>query len=316
MYPKLEHPWPQASSHCMRQVLRWAVLALALITLLQPSPAPSAQASPVNGQPSTTKPQPSGQSPAIGPSPPSASALAQKTADASFVVLPDLPLSTLPRSVMLNYRLTGLEKGIQYQASSQLRWQHNNQAYDMSLSLKVFLLGTKNWRSQGQITSAGLAPTRLTDRWRKEHTAFFDRPKQRIVFDKNASTEPLQMGAQDQVSLYAQLAAAMAHSGKRWPTGTRLQIQTATVRGATPWLITLERTETLALDGQNLPTTKWLAQRMSRADSKVEFWVSAAHDWLPVRIRITQDSGSYIDLHLTSREALPDLPIATAHRPE
>lgn len=300
----------------MRQVLRWAVLALALITLLQPSPAPSAQASPVNGQPSTTKPQPSGQSPAIGPSLPSASPLAQKTADASFVVLPALPLSTLPRSVMLNYRLTGLEKGIQYQASSQLRWQHNNQAYDMNLSLKVFLLGTKNWRSQGQITSAGLAPTRLTDRWRKEHTAFFDRPKQRIVFDKSASTQPLQMGAQDQISLYAQLAAAMAHSGKRWPTGTRLQIQTATVRGASPWLITLVRKENLSVDGQNLPTTQWLAERMSGSDSRIEFWVSAANDWLPVRIRITQDSGSYIDLQLASRQALPDLPTDSTLQPE
>jgi hypothetical protein len=43
-------------------------------------------------------------------------------------------------------------------------------------------------------------------------------------------------------------------------------------------------------------------------DAQVEFWVSAAHDWLPARIRITQASGSYIDLQLTGREALADLP--------
>jgi hypothetical protein len=55
--------------------------------------------------------------------------------------------------------------------------------------------------------------------------------------------------------------------------------------------------------------TKWVCQPRNRFDAQVEFWVAAAHDWLPVRIRITQVSGSFIDLLLTSREALPELPV-------
>lgn len=299
----------------LRQVLHWGLLATALHMGAQPSSAQSAEVLPAIEPTQPAKPLPSTPSPAIGSSHLGQDPSTRQADDARFVVLPDLPPSTLPRSALLNYRLSGLEKGIQYQANSQLRWQHNTQSYDMNLSLKVFLLGTKSWHSQGQITSAGLAPTRLTDRWRNSHTAFFDRPNQRIVFDQKTSPVPLQMGAQDQVSLYAQLAAAMTHVGESWPAGTRLQMQTATARGASPWLLTLVGFETLPLNGQNLPTTKWLGQRMSSADSKLEFWVNAAHDWLPVRIRITQDTGSFIDLQLTNREALPDLPLAMAHSP-
>ncbi len=224
------------------------------------------------------------------------------------VVLPELTLASLPPSVLLSYRLSGQEKGINYQASGELRWQRNDSAYAMSLSVKAFLLGSRHWRSVGQINATGLAPTRFSDSWRSERAAHFDRPNQRIVFSNNAPTVPLQPGAQDQVSLYVQLAAAMAQSSQQMPPGTRLQIQTATVRDALPWLLTLDKLETLQVDGQSLQTVKWVCQPRNRFDAQVEFWVSAAHDWLPARIRITQVSGSFIDLQLTGREALGDLP--------
>ena len=215
---------------------------------------------------------------------------------------------TLPAPVLLTYRLHGQEKGFHYQATGELRWQHNASAYAMDLSLKVFLLGSRQWRSQGQITSAGLAPTQFSDSWRKERSAYFDRQAQRIVFSSKAPAVPLQSDAQDQVSLYAQMAVAMAKSAEQFKPGSRLQIQTATVRDALPWRLTLEQVETLQLDGQSLQATKWVAKRLHRDDAQVAFWVAAEHDWLPVRIRISQSSGSVIDLQLTAREPLPDLP--------
>ena len=238
-----------------------------------------------------------------------AAASPERIASATMA-LPAVALGSLPPSALLSYKLSGQEKGIQYQASGELRWQHNASAYAMSLSVRAFLLGSRHWRSAGQINATGLAPTRFSDSWRSERAAHFDRPNQRIVFSNNAPTAPLQLGAQDQVSLYAQLAAAMAQSGQRMQPGTRLQIQTATVRDALPWLLTLEKPETLQMDGQSMETVKWVCQPRNRFDAQVEFWVSATHDWLPARIRITQVSGSFIDLQLTGREALPDLPTA------
>jgi hypothetical protein len=92
-----------------------------------------------------------------------------------------------------------------------------------------------------------------------------------------------------------------------------LQIQTATLKDALPWLLTMETAETLTVGGQDLVTFKWVCQPRNRFDAKVEFWVSSRHAWMPVRIRITQVNGSFIDLVLSGQAPLPPLPtVATA----
>ena len=229
--------------------------------------------------------------------------------------LPPIPLGALPPSVLLRYKLTGQEKGLNYFANGELRWQHNDAAYALSLSVKAFLVGSRHWRSVGEINETGLAPRRFSDSWRNERAAHFDRANQRVVFSNNAPVAPLEAGAQDQISLYVQLAAAMAGKPQRFEPGTRLQVQTATIKDALPWLLTLEGNETLPLNGQAVPTAKWVCQPRNRFDATVAFWVSAQHAWMPVRIRITQVSGSYIDLVLNDQEPLPPLPAHAAPAP-
>ncbi len=229
--------------------------------------------------------------------------------------LPEIALGALPPSSLLSYRLNGQEKGLNYFASGELSWQHNDQAYALSLSVKAFLVGSRQWRSVGAITAAGLAPRRFSDSWRGERASHFDREKNRIVFSGNAPEAPLMAGAQDQISLYPQLAAAMAGSPERFAPGTRLQIQTITLRDALPWTLTLEQTESLSVNDDTLPTAKWVCQPRNRFDSKVEFWVAEKYHWLPVRIRITQVSGSFIDLNLRGMEPLPVLPAAEKTTP-
>ncbi|MEY4732922.1 MAG: hypothetical protein RLZZ464_988 [Pseudomonadota bacterium] len=221
--------------------------------------------------------------------------------------LPNMALGALPPSSLLRYDLIGQEKGLTYYASGELSWQHNPQAYALALSVKAFLVGSRHWRSVGDITAAGLAPRRFSDSWRGERAAHFDRDKNRIVFSGNAPEAPLLAGAQDQISLYVQLAAAMNGSPERFAQGTRLQIQTITLRDALPWTLTLEQNEALTVEGQSLMAAKWVCQPRNRFDAKVEFWVTPQHHWLPVRIRITQVSGNYIDLNLRSHETLAAL---------
>jgi len=272
-----------------------------------PEPLPPAPAE----LPTSTQAQGLSDSPAPASATPPESSASPTTAaptETASVSLPPIPLGALPPPVLLSYRLTGQDKGLTYHASGELKWQHNETAYALGLSVKAFLVGNRQWRSQGEITSAGLAPTRFSDSWRNERAAHFDRTQNRVVFSNNAPVAPLEAGAQDQISLYVQLAAAMAGEPQRFQPGTRLQLQTATIRDALPWLLTLGPPETLQLNGQSVPTLKWVCQPRNRFDATVEFWVSAKHAWMPVRIRITQVSGSYIDLVLRSQEALPPLP--------
>ncbi len=281
----------------------------------QASDSPPAQSLPTESPSTATAPAPEASAPSAAPASDVASVPGAATpAEAVNVSLPPIPLGALPPPVLLSYRLTGQDKGLTYHASGELKWQHNEAAYALSLSVKAFLVGSRHWRSQGDITSAGLAPTRFSDSWRNERAAHFDRANQRVVFSNNAPVAALEAGAQDQISLYVQLAAAMAGEPQRFPPGSRLQVQTATIRDALPWLLTLGPTETLQLNGQAISVVKWVCQPRNRFDATVEFWVSAQHAWMPVRIRITQVSGSFIDLMLRSQEALPPLPAVAPAR--
>ncbi|MBM3387840.1 MAG: DUF3108 domain-containing protein, partial [Betaproteobacteria bacterium] len=175
-------------------------------------------------------------------------------------------------------------------------------------SVRAFLLGSRHWRSVGRIQASGLAPLRFSDSWRNERAAHIDREQQRVVFSSNSQPAVLQPGAQDQVSLYVQLAAAMAAQPARFVPGTRLQVQTITVREAQPWVLTLDKQEALEVRGRLVQTFKWVCQPRNPYEARVEFWVSAEQSWLPLRILITQASGSYIDLAWRGSEALAPLP--------
>ena len=222
--------------------------------------------------------------------------------------MPSIPMGALPPSVLLSYNLTGQSKGMNYFATGELQWQHNENAYALGLSVRAFLIGSRQWKSQGAISPLGLAPKRFSDIGRNERAAHFDRVNNKVVFSNNAPTVALEPGAQDQISLYVQLAAAMAANSAKFQPGTRLQIQTATIKDASPWMLTLDKSETLVLEGEELETTKWVCQPKNRFDATVTFWVSPKHAWMPVRIRITQVNGNFIDLALKAHQALPSLP--------
>lgn len=247
---------------------------------------------------------------AAAPAPQAVSATAPSTTpDAAGTPWPPLSPGALPPSRLLSYQLTGMDKGLTYHASGELRWQHNETDYELTLAVRAFLIGRRQWRSVGRIDATGLAPLRFSDSWRNERAAHFDRERQRIVFSSNSTPAVLEAGAQDQISLYVQLAAAMASQHARFAPGTRLQVQTATVRDAQPWSLVLEGDETLMLEGQSLPVLKWTCQPRNRFEARVEFWVAAQEAWLPLRIRITQAQGSFIDLAFRSAEPLPPLPV-------
>ena len=272
-----------------------------------PSALPPAVAEPAASEPITAVA--SAEPVASAPEPAAAPTLTPVPTAAPATSWPTMALGALPPPSLMSYQLTGMDKGFTYYANGELRWQHNPQAYALTLSVKAFLIGSRHWRSTGLIDGSGLSPLKFTDSWRGERASHFDREQKRIVFSSNAPVAPLQPGAQDQISLYMQLAGAMAGDPERYPAGTRLQVQTATLRDAVPWLLILEGQESLNVAGQTITATKWVCQPRSQYDAKVEIWLSPKHAWMPARIRITQVSGSYIDLNLRSMEPLAPLPV-------
>jgi hypothetical protein len=232
--------------------------------------------------------------------PPASNALTAKTGD-------------FPPSTQINYKLVGQERGLIYNASGSLKWQAQAandkglpRAYEAELQVKAFLVGSRVWRSTGSLTDIGLAPLRYSDRWRGERAAHFETANQKISFSGNMPSAPLQAGAQDQLSLFIQMAAAV--TAKNYAPGSQLMVQTATTRDAVNWTITFQSTEEIVVDGKKLETQRWVCLPRGKYDSQIELWLSPAHGGLPLRIKISQVNGNFIDMEMRNTENLPALP--------
>ena len=219
-------------------------------------------------------------------------------------------LGDFPSNVQINYRLTGQERGLSYHASGSLKLQTKAgttlpRAYEAELQVKAFLVGRRIWRSVGQLTDKGLAPVRYSDSWRGERAAHFEADTQKISFSGNTPSAPLQAGAQDQVSLFIQMAAAVA--GQNFKIGSELNVQTATARDAVNWTLTYKSDDMIDLNGDRVETQRWVCLPRGKFDSQIEMWFAKSQGGLPVRIKITQVSGNFIDMEMRSSEALPSL---------
>jgi len=235
---------------------------------------------------------------ASAPLPPPSNALTAKPGD-------------FPPNIQINYKLTGQERGMTYHASGALKWQTQStpntpKAYEAELRVKAFLVGSRVWRSVGLLAENGLAPIRYSDSWRSERAAHFDATQNKISFSGNTPGVALQSGAQDQVSLFIQMAATVA--AKNFKLGSELNVQTATARDAVNWALTFKSEELIEVDGKQLATQRWVCLPRGKFDSQIEMWLSQSHGGLPVRIKISQVTGNFIDMEMRSTETLPALP--------
>ena len=251
--------------------------------------------------PSSTSPVP----PIVNPAEP---AIKQASPNASALVA---KVGHFPDNTQINYKLTGQERGLNYHALGSLKWQAKAgtalpKAYEAELRVKAFLVGSRVWRSVGQLAENGLAPTRYSDSWRGERAAHFEADTQKISFSGNLPSAPLLPGAQDQVSLFIQMAATM--SAQSFAPGAELNVQTATARDAVNWTLTYKADEFIDVNGDRLETQRWVCLPRGKFDSQIEMWLAKAKGGLPARIKITQVSGNFIDMEMRSSEALAALP--------
>ncbi len=219
-------------------------------------------------------------------------------------------LVNFPDSTQINYSLTGQERGLTYHATGALKWQVKAgadlpKAYEAELRVRAFLVGNRVWRSVGQLSEGGLAPKRYSDSWRGERAAHFETDQQKISFSGNLPSAPLLPGAQDQVSLFIQMAAAVA--SQNFTTGAELMVQTATARDAVNWTLTYQADEFIDVNGDHLETQRWLCLPRGKFDSQIEIWLAKSLAGLPARIKISQVSGNFIDMEMRSSEPLPPL---------
>ena len=208
----------------------------------------------------------------------------------------------IPAPVFLKYQVLGMSKQMNYSAWAEFSWQHDGQRYDSKLEVGAFLLGSRSQTSQGTLGAEGLMPQRFGDKFRTEVASHFQRDKGVISFSNNAPEVSMLKGAQDRLSVVMQIAALLSAEPDRYPVGTMLSFQTVATRDAEVWLFLVEKAETLQLPYGDVPTIKINRKPRKEFDQTIELWFAPSIDYLPVRLRVTNANGDFVDQQLRKVE--------------
>lgn len=223
---------------------------------------------------------------------------------------PVLSQKNLPQSATLSYDVKGKAKGFNYSAGATLTWKQSGNAYSANLEISAFLLGTFQRISTGLITAQGLAPQRFVDiRRGKEKAAVFDREAGVIRYSKNTADAALLPGAQDQLSVMLQLSGLL---NARQPAtkGDIISVPVSSDSDAEVWQFEIGVVETLQLPAGEVTARRLVRLPRKPNDKTVEVWLATQLGRLPVRMRLTEPNGDFMD------QLLEDLPeVAPAASP-
>lgn len=204
----------------------------------------------------------------------------------------------LPPAVRLLYDGHGEERGfIKYTGSGEMVWEPDGAQYKARLEISTWGVRVRTWTSKGTLNAAGLAPLRFGDKPRgAELATHFQRDKNIISFSANNPDVPLQTGAQDKLSALLQLSAMVAGAPDRYAPGTTIRFQAADAHRAEPWNFRVGTTEPLDLPGGALAGLKLSKAPTVEFDQSIEVWLAPDMHYLPVRLRITEANGDFVDL--------------------
>ena len=201
----------------------------------------------------------------------------------------------LPQSVRLFYDIKGETKRIPIAARGELQWRQDGKTYDAKLEISIFLLGSRIQTSKGLISAQGLEPVRFGDKVRSEVAAHFERGKGKVTYSANTPDEVLQPGAQDQLSIFFQLAGLLAANPEQYPAGSSLRFQAVGPRSSETWVFKVDAPDFVTLPGGKVRAIRLSKDPVSEYDSRAELWLAPEMEYLPVRIRLTQANGDMVD---------------------
>lgn len=219
----------------------------------------------------------------------------QAGADASTPVAVSTQTFSVPGTVRLHYEVTANARGFNVRSKAELLMQHDGRNYEAKLEVGNPVGPARVQRSAGAITPMGLVPFRFSDKARSEEAAHFEHDKGKLSFSGNRPEAPLLAGAQDRLSVILQLGAMIAGDPRRYPAATTISIQTASAREADVWQFTVEPEELLQLPGGATRALKLIRTPRKEFDVKVELWLAPGMDYAPVRLRLTQPNGEWLD---------------------
>lgn len=204
---------------------------------------------------------------------------------------------SFPEPVRIVYEAQG-RSGFAYTASAEILWQRDSNSYQAALRVSKLGIPLSVWTSKGSLGAQGVAPLRFGEKKGRssEIAAHFQRDKGIISFSRNAPNVALQVAAQDHLSTFFQLSSMVAAEPARFTPGSAIAFQSANAYGAQDWTFKVGSLDNLGLPAPAASGLRLTRDHSADYDIKVEVWLAPTLGYLPVRIRLSQTNGDFLEL--------------------
>lgn len=198
-----------------------------------------------------------------------------------------------PASAMLTYKLKASAKGFMINVDSQLDWKREGDTYHLT-NRGSFMVFSFMFESTGRVDAQGVQPARYQEtRNRRVKSVDFD-PKGGVRYSGGAQ-EPFQAGIQDRMSVLMQLAALGRGNPGAFAAGKVATFRVAGSSQSDNWHFKVVGNEELDTAMGKIKAVHLERERDHDDGQKIEVWLSAEHDWLPVRVLSKEANGDYLD---------------------
>jgi hypothetical protein len=204
-----------------------------------------------------------------------------------------------PPSAKLDYLIRADIQGLSLEGSGSIDWQYSSPKYRLQFDTRSPLIGLLlSERSEGSVDRRQLQPASFySKRFRKEAaTVNFDRLAGSIIFPGDTAPLKLEGNEQDRISVLWQLVSMVRATPSRFNAGSPWKFFVIGHRGGEAWTFTVSEKERLRTSLGEVDSLHLvhLPPEHSKAP-KVDIWLAPAMDWLPVRIRFSEENGDTIE---------------------
>ena len=214
-----------------------------------------------------------------------------------------------PSATRVSYVLNGNYRG-DINGRAEVEWIRVGERYQVNVTLfagpEVAPIFSRRMTSEGAITDAGLVPDRYD-----EDTRFLMRDPRRLsvrfaadaVELANGQKRDRLPGVQDTASQFIQFTWLFGSNPGLLRVGATFEFPLALPRSMKSWTYDVVEEDTLFTSFGELPAFHLKPRIVERRPGEltVEMWFAPELRFLPVRIRIEQDPGTYVDLVIAKK---------------
>jgi len=214
-----------------------------------------------------------------------------------------------PSATKVSYILNGNYRG-EVNGRAEVEWIRVGERYQVNVDLRAgpefAPIFSRKMTSEGTITIDGLVPDRYDE---DTQVLFRDRRRMTVLFEPesitlgNGQKRERMPGVQDTASQFIQFTWLFGSRPDVLKVGNTFEFPLALPRSMNRWTYDVTDEETLYTPFGELPAFHLKPRLSARkaGDLTAEIWFAPELRFLPVRIRIEQDPGTFIDLMISKK---------------